>query len=467
MKTTPIYSPSLSGTHSTIRKCLTKAPAVLLLFFLLSPWAAADGGTPALLAGSSSWEITPAPGNAMSGYGDRNSRPSEGVHDRLHCRCLFLEMNGKGVALVSADMLAFSLDLRKAVMEQIADLPVDLLFLAATHTHSGPGGYEKGWATEKFLMGSYSKEAFDFLAIRIAHAVRDAQEHLVPARIAYGKGSAPELCRNRRHEGGPTDPEVGVLWVEAVEDARPIAMAVNFSAHPTVLGPDNLHYSGDYAGMASTRLEEALGAPVLFFNGTLGDVKPHIHGTREWEAPLQEQYQEAAKIAEELSREVLRVKQGLQPETVTSLAAAERRVSLPKVDLRASCFYYVLTPLVRALFHNLFHDETIFQAVRMNGWVLAGLPAEISTELGKQIRENALARVLMIASLANDTLGYALTPDDYRQGGYEACMTFYGKETGPFFVEQSLSTIEQVIPGSEAAGSEGEKELYGMAVPQK
>jgi hypothetical protein len=292
-------------------------------------------------------------------------------------------------------------------------------------------------------MGSHDEEALGFLATRIAGTVRDAAGGLLPARIAYGRGAAPDLCRNRRHEGGPADADVGVLWVEAENTGRPIALAVNFGAHPTVLSPENLHYSGDYAGMTSARLEEAVQAPVLFFSGTLGDLKPHLHGTREWEAPLEEQYREADAIAEALGREVLRVKRGLNPERVHTLAKDQRRVKLPGVDLRASCFYYVLTPAVRLLFHNLFHQETIFQAVRMNDWVLAGIPAEISTELGRRIKENTPARVVMLAGLANDTLGYALTPEDYKQGGYEACMSFYGKNTGPFFVDQALQTIER------------------------
>ena len=121
-----------------------------------------------------------------------------------------------------------------------------------------------------------------------------------------------------------------------------------------------------------------------------------------------------------------------------------QRVKLPRIDLRESCYYYVLTPLVRLLFHNLFHKESIFQAVRMNGWTLVGIPAEISTELGRQIKDKVPARVTMLACLANDTLGYALTPEEYKKGGYEACMSFFGKKTGPFFVDQSLITIEEI-----------------------
>lgn len=430
--------------------------AALLILALCAPASGGDGDGTGLRAGSAHWEITPSPGSAMSGYGDRGNRPSTGVHDRLLSRCLFLDMDGTRVALVSADLLAVTLPLRDAVLAQTRDLSVDLLLLAATHTHSGPGGYVKGWAVEKFLMGTHDEEALGFLATRIARSVRDAAGSLRPARIGYGKGQAPDLCRNRRHEGGPADADVGVLWVEAADTGRPVALAVNFGAHPTVLGPGNLRYSGDYAGMTSARLQRALGVPVLHFSGTLGDLKPHLPGTREWEAPLEEQYREAGAIAEALSREVLRVKQGLEPEPVRFLDLDQRWVPLPRVDLRARCFYYVLTPAVRLLFRGLFHEQTLFQAVRMNDWVLAGIPAEISTELGRRIKRNTPARVVMLAGLANDTLGYALTTEDYKQGGYEACMSFYGKNTGPFFVEQAMRTIAGVSPAPAISFAKGQ-----------
>ena len=417
----------------------------LLVLLVLSPAATGWAGDPgAFRAGSAVWEITPAPGSAMSGYGARGTRPSQGVHDRLHARCLFMEKDGARVALVSADILAFTLPLRSAVLERIHDLSVDLVLLAATHTHSGPGGYVKGWAVERFLMGTHDPGMEAFLATRIAGSVRDAAAGLCPARIAYGSGQAPDLCRNRRHEGGPADAGVGVLYVEDEETGRPIALAVNFGAHPTVLGPENLLYSGDYAGMTSARLQESVGAPVLFFSGTLADLKPYLPGTREWNAPLEEQFREAGAMAEALAREVERIRAGLELEPVLSLAAHERWVDLPRVNLRARCFYYVLAPVARLLFRNIFHEETLFQAVRMNDWVLAGIPAEISTELGAQIRERIPARVVMLAGLANDTLGYALTPEDYGQGGYEACMSFYGKNTGPFFAEQAVETLNRV-----------------------
>ena len=119
-------------------------------------------------------------------------------------------------------------------------------------------------------------------------------------------------------------------------------------------------------------------------------------------------------------------------------------MKLPRVDLRARCFFYVFAPAVRCLFRGLFHEETLFQAVRVNDLVLAAVPAEMSAALGMRLKEGNPAGVTLIACLANDTLGYALTPEDYRTGGYEACMSFYGRETGTFFLEQSLGTVQQL-----------------------
>ena len=417
--------------------------AAVLVLILLHGSALADEFSTGFRAGSAIGEITPSPGSPMSGYGDRGNKPSQGIHDRLYCRCLFLEMEELRIALISADLAAFSPELRTAILEKLTDLNLDLVFLAATHTHSGPGGYKKGWAIEKFLMGTYSQSLFDYLASRVATTIREAQLHPLPARIAHGKGSAPDLSRNRRHEGGLAATDVGFLRVEDLQ-GEPIALVVNFSAHPTVLGPRNLLYSGDYAGMTAYRLEAFVGAPVLFFAGMLADQKPHYPGTEEWSDNLEEQFDQAEKIALDLSREVTRIMATSVPEPVSILRANERWVRLPKVDLRARCFYYVLTPLLRTLFRNIFHDDTLFQAIRVNDVFLAGVPAEISAELGNGIKKRMPSDQTMIACLANDTLGYVLTSEDYRTGGYEACMCFFGKNTGLFFSDQTLATMEEI-----------------------
>ena len=403
--------------------------------------AAGPDGSTVLLAGVGRSDITPEPGGAMCGYGDRENRPSEGIHDRLSCRCLFFQWEAQRIALVSCDMLVITPELREAVLERIAGANADHVMLAATHTHSGPGGYKKGWLIERLVMGTYSEAMFDFLADRIAEAVLSASRHLRPASVGFGAGEASELIRNRRHEGGPTDSEVGLLRVDG-RDGTPMALAVNFAAHPTVLSPENLHYSGDYAGLTAQRLEEATGATVLFFIGANGDQAPCFPGFGEWDDDRERQIEQADAIAKALSDEALRVMDSISPSACSTFEIANRVVDLPRVNLRASCFKYVFAPLLRLLFHGIFYGETVFQALRIDDFVIVGAPAEISTAIGGRIKQAHGRGRTMVAGLANDGVGYVLEEEDYRTGGYEACMSFYGAEFDRFIVDQVSATVD-------------------------
>jgi len=424
----------------------------LIFFFLAVPalgfpiisgtvFAAGPDGSPVLLAGVGRSEITPEPGGPMCGYGDRGNLPSVGIHDRLYCRSLFLQQESLRIALVSCDMLVYTPELREAVMERIAGAKVDHVMLAATHTHSGPGGYKKGWLIGRLVMGTYSEAMFDFLADRIAEAVVASSRRLRPATVGSGTGAAPELIRNRRHEGGPTDPEVGLLRVDG-RDGAPLALVVNFAAHPTVLSPENLDYSGDYAGLTARRIEEATGAVVLFFIGANGDQGPCCPGYGEWDEDHERQIEQAEAIARALSEETLRIMDFIDTSSCRTLETAHRLVDLPRVNLRASCFKYVFAPLLRLLFHGIFYGETVFQAVRINDLVMVGVPAEISSAIGGKIKEEHGRGRTMVVGLANDGVGYVLEEEDYGTGGYEACMSFYGAEFDGFIVDQVRATVD-------------------------
>ncbi len=53
----------------------------------------------------------------------------------------------------------------------------------------------------------------------------------------------------------------------------------------------------------------------------------------------------------------------------------------------------------------------------------------------------AAGRPTFVVAHANDWLGYVLTPDAFRDGGYEACLSFYGADLGPWLVEEAVTTL--------------------------
>src|SRR5262249_50027312 len=114
----------------------------------------------------------------------------------------------------------------------------------------------------------------DTLGQAIEDSVAEAWSSRFPARAGVGSGRIQDLGVNRRtRDGKPVDEEVAVIRVDD-EQGRPRAAVVQYSCHPTVLGPDNLLVSGDFPASTIARIESALGgnAAAMFVNGTQGDI---------------------------------------------------------------------------------------------------------------------------------------------------------------------------------------------------
>ena len=81
-------------------------------------------------------------------------------------------------------------------------------------------------------------------------------------------------------------------------------------------------------------------------------------------------------------------------------------------------------------------------ALRIGSARLLGLPAEPSAALGDALRQaSAQGQPLFVMSHANDWLGYAVSAQRYRQGGYEACMSFHGAGFGRWLVGEATQTM--------------------------
>ena len=160
-------------------------------------------------------DITPSREVPLGGYGGRKGSPLTGVHDPIYAKALWLETKDARLCLVTTDLIGSTLEIRDAIK------PADAaLVMAGSHNHSGPGALAKGvWI---FAMGNYDPAFRDEMIAKLKKVVEEARDRSRPARIAFARDLEPGLCRNRRHEGGPTDPEVNILVVED-ELARPTA----------------------------------------------------------------------------------------------------------------------------------------------------------------------------------------------------------------------------------------------------
>jgi hypothetical protein len=81
------------------------------------------------------------------------------------------------------------------------------------------------------------------------------------------------LNRNRHTKRDPkaTDPMLAVVRFDNAE-GKPLAILVNFAAHPVTTDPRILKFSADYPGYLMNRVESALETKCVFMQGASGDM---------------------------------------------------------------------------------------------------------------------------------------------------------------------------------------------------
>ena len=384
-------------------------------------------GTGPLRAGAAEIPLDLAGDVPIAGFA-RASYRSEGVRDRVAARALVLAAPGCAVALVSADLLLVPGDLDRAVRERIANLSLDGVVIAATHTHAGPGGYWEDFLGQRLATGPYRREALERVADAVAEVIRAAAGSLRPARVAHASARLDDLVRNRT--GGPVDASLDGLRVEAA-DGSTIAELIVFPAHPTLLGKGNRLLSGDWPA----RLGAAPGRGVrLFFQGAVGDQSARLPAGLPYGAT---EYGDAVRARVDALPYPA-------PEAEPVLAFARARTPLPAPSPGA-----VPALLRRAAANLLFRDtprSAVVSALRIGSVVLVAVPAEPVAEAGARLRGAAGGQAVVV-SLAGDYLGYVETPERTAAGAGESVRTYYGPALAERLEEGARAAAAAVAPG--------------------
>jgi hypothetical protein len=338
-----------------------------------------------------------------------------------------------------------------------------------------------------------------FLARRIADGVQRALNNLEPARIGWGAGQVPQHVFNRRwllkdgktavnpfgaqdraimnpgsgrkdleRPAGPVNPEVYFISVESTQ-GRPIALLANYWLH-YVGGVPLGQISADYFAVFADRVQQLLGADRqdppfvgILANGPCGDVN-NINIT----APAPKKYGPYEKIrlvADDMAREVVRVRATIQHRGWVELKAAATELDLktrrPTPELVAKARQIMARPATISPIHRhekAYAERTIsaadwpdslsivLQTFRLGDLGIAAIPFEVFTETGLEIKAKSPFKDTFTIELANGGYGYLPTPEQHQVGGYE---TWLGtnrveREATRKIVKTLLGLFEQV-----------------------
>jgi len=277
-----------------MKKTLIFLLTLSLLFALCACAAGGTSNTPqsgasGFRVGYGRTDITPYEESVpLAGYGNTSTRMSDGCADRLYITCIaFTDAQDETVLMYTADLTSISSvadDLRQAI-SSATGVPVDHIFISATHTHSAP---DLG-NTNEISVTRYRTRLTDWAIMAADAALSDR----APATMEIASAVTENLNFVRHYyvsDGSVVGENFGVLgdrsYVSHCHDAdgqlqvirlareeKEDVVLVNWQVHPTRYG-NTTNASADFISPLRTRLEDKLDCKAAYFSGASGNLNP-------------------------------------------------------------------------------------------------------------------------------------------------------------------------------------------------
>ncbi len=458
-----------------------------------------------LHAGVARCDITPPIGIAHGNWSAQFHERSEGIDLPLMCTALAVADGTEAVIIAEWDLLyppsgAWLAEARGRICA-LTGVPDNHIRLSASHTHAGPSLDQPWFEAGAEMISPYVASLTD----RLAGVCMAAHRAMRPAFVGSGKGScAVNANRRRPHQPGRpmlgpdpegfSDHEVGVIRIDAA-NGPPIAVLVNYAAHPTILAWDNRLISPDYPGTLRRTVERITGATCLFLQGAAGDQDT----LRDYSCKVDDARWigkqvgiEAARVAELIETRPTRLAIGHFVESSWTMGVAER-VPDGEPDGTVRCItQQIELPLWQRhppTAEELAHLETLkqnlaelrergaptdaireanrlarratldlfvahqrsqgaswtieVQAIRIGACALVGIPVEPFAAIGAQVKALSPFATTFFSGYTNGVEMYMPTADAYPEG-YEVWMTPFAPEAAGLTVEESLALLSEL-----------------------
>jgi hypothetical protein len=429
-----------------------------------------------LKAGFARLEVTPPLGVCMQGY--YSERRAAGIRDPLTVNAVAFSDGERTAVALSLDVIGINqheCDACRQVIAQRTGLPCEAVFVACTHTHTGPVVYAGLYPKDP----AYNEVLFRRLADAAALAVADLQ----PATLGIARRALEGIAfiRRFRMQDGTTrtnpgrrnpqiagpigTPDETVQLVRITRAGAPEILLVNFQVHPDVIGGN--HFSADFPGFVRTTLESALDhTRCVYFNGAQGDTN-HINvNAPAWDA--NGGYEHAKHMGRSIAGAVLqmygkteavagdrvaylqrsfavpssRVGAALvrEAEKIIALHEAGRDADIPETGMG------VVTLVAEAytrkrLEHGPDQITLYVSALACGGVAITGAPGEPFTEIGRQVKAASPYALTLYCCCANGCEAYFPTQDAYEEGGYEARSSTFRPGVAEALIENGVALL--------------------------
>jgi len=402
-------------------------------------------------------DLTPplAMNSPLGGYGARMNQPAIGVHDRIFAKAIVFSSGDRRFALVTCDLLGLTPPVKQEIVKRLSGdgWTDEQILLLPSHSHAS---IEMNAINPNNIfgipqIGIHDPKLYEFTVNNFVELIRRASK-TDPQRVKIGTSShqIPGWNRNRRGDTTVTDDELTITRVDTLEN-EPLAVLVNFTAHPTFMTEKEMMFSAGWPGKLQQTMESVIGrgVTVMFYNGAEGDQAPRTRpnsGNSRWEM--------ASKYGLELGLVAANFWEAVSTETDIEFDYHLETIKLPQRSWHPDFMstggkeYGLTEDLLRDMLPRLSPEQTTSGSLRLGELVVIGIPGEMAAGLGRNVKSNAKqitgAKHPVIGGLANEWISYILTAEAYRQGRYESSVSFYGETLGPTIVKGALDGVRNL-----------------------
>lgn len=383
----------------------------------------------------------------LGGYGERMNKPAEGIHDPIMAKALALKSGNEKYLIITMDILGLPSNFKTDLLKRIEKngWQAENLMLLPSHSH---GSLEMAAINNKNVfgvpqIGIFQPELLSFLLGKMEKLVLEADKNYREVKIGTGSAKFDGLNRNRRGDK-IVDNELTVTRVD-LANGQPLVALVNWTAHPTFIGGEDMLVSAEWPGYLQTEMEKTIGkgVVVMYYNGAEGDQSPVYSGKGG-------AYEKIQGYGKSIAEKSMSVYNSVQTKKETELSYNYKVIDLPQQVAHPDFMetggaeYGLNEESVKVIMDALGPKKVGMGSVRIGDFILVGIPGELVAELGikvKQSLKNDEIKHVAIGGLANEWISYILTEEEYvNGGGYESSVSFYGPKLGGIISGEAIKS---------------------------
>jgi len=296
--------------------------------------------------------------------------------------------------VVTADVLGFPPQFKAAVVERLSTegWTANQILLLPSHSHTSSDlmALHPGNVFGNKQVGLFHKELYEHTANKLAQAVRDAGKNVGPILEGSTTIAVQDRNRNRRRGLSVHDTALTVTRIDS-KNGDPLAVLVNWTAHPTFMNEDDMLFSGDWPGHMQRTIEALIGHGVtaLYYNGAEGDQSPvpPVGADSRWER--------AERYGREMGIVAWRAWEKVHPHEVKKFGYHTESIVLPKRQWHPDFMktggaeYGLDEAKMQGFVDQLNPTQTHSTCLRFGDLEILGVPGEMASQLGMDIKLRA------------------------------------------------------------------------------